>query len=343
MAGDLKTREEYLIAYHDKLLAERKDTTDLINNHLIFAYVLLGLAIAIKGSLIVKLSAGGPEFDLSKPIILDYLVVLMFLTYVIIDYNLRRFARILQETRKNSSNLTALNPQARPVDIRDIGLFVSGVAGLMLAMARAEIRLFFVRLLRLGGFHLAVEFSSLLKSSKDGSITKREATRLTYRLARHTAVWLIRLFTIFFWPFVVFGYRILVGFAILFIPLISTIAYTIADRMQIPPYQGGKLPAYIVFILQSLGWLHVLLWTTFLLIIVGTFYASITLFVRYTIDLLDDFFAELDASLTNVETAAATFASVVGASLPVDYNQTALKWDEFRRTLERARTAVRNW
>ena len=61
MAGDLKTREEYLIAYHDKLLAERKDTNDLINSHLIFAYTLLGLTIAIKEHLIVKLSAGGPD------------------------------------------------------------------------------------------------------------------------------------------------------------------------------------------------------------------------------------------------------------------------------------------
>jgi hypothetical protein len=101
MTSDPKSREEYLISYHDKLLVERKETTDMINNYLMFSYITLGITILIKSGVVSKLSAVGADVDTSKPVILDYIVILILLAYIVIDFHRRRLGRLFQEIRQN--------------------------------------------------------------------------------------------------------------------------------------------------------------------------------------------------------------------------------------------------
>jgi hypothetical protein len=135
-----KSEEEYQLALHEKLLEARKDATDFINNYMIMGYLVAGLVLLIVSGYVLKFSAVGAEVNLGGTYLMEYIVVALTLAYVLLDFHILRLSKIFHALRRSGSKLRALNVQAKVVTIEDMHFFVSGIAGVILALARRQTR-----------------------------------------------------------------------------------------------------------------------------------------------------------------------------------------------------------
>jgi len=138
--SSLKTKEEYCVALHDKLLDARKDATDFVNLYITSSYGLVALILLNVGGYVTKVSVGGAEFDLTKGYMLEYGAGLVLLAYVLISFHLRRLARVFRAIRLNGSEILKINPAAKIIGIEDMKFYVEGLCGVVLAFARMQTR-----------------------------------------------------------------------------------------------------------------------------------------------------------------------------------------------------------
>jgi hypothetical protein len=139
--GDkIKSEEDYLTSFHDKLLEARKETTDFINLYMTVCYGILTLVVLFVTGYIPKLTIGGAEFKLDQTYAAECIVALLIVAYLLMDFHLIRLSRLFREIRRSGVRIKGVNRSARLITVEDLHLFMSGLSGLVLALARAQMR-----------------------------------------------------------------------------------------------------------------------------------------------------------------------------------------------------------
>lgn len=131
-----KTREEYLISFEEKALGAVSSVFTSLDRNLIISY-------SLSVSLVIFRFHKATEFNLlgAKITIEPYLIHLLLpffisLIYLPISYQLHRIIGIYRAIINNSEELLKENADSRPISLADMRHFESGVAGLILAVAR---------------------------------------------------------------------------------------------------------------------------------------------------------------------------------------------------------------
>jgi hypothetical protein len=328
MAGDPKTPEEYLLTYHEKLLVERKEATESINTYLLLSYALIGVAVLLKEGLVSEFSQSGLKFKIDNPVLLDYLVVVVLLVYVLLDFHLSRLARIFREIRNNSSSLKSANVQSRPIDITDMRLFVSGASGLIFAIGRSATKVVLEGLLAIAQFDWLRHV-----------IAQQQNVTLTS---------LVRAFGAFFpWFFSTFWIsltllnRLILGCVLMLIPLFAIEFYILT-----PHYHEAWLNTHrkAIFLRLydvgvNLGATRSILFVAGVILILTTLYSSLLLFISYAKDLFEQFVKDLGVSAEQLRASLGPLARELGnpgaQQNPGD--------DEFQAGLRRLHEKIRHW
>jgi hypothetical protein len=121
------------------------------------------------------------QVKLDSPHLLDYIVILIYLAYLLIDFHLLRLSRIFHALRQNRMRVLAFNPESILVDVEDMHLFASGTVGLVLELARIQVAYGILHLERMA------DFLFLGATKEDAAALIRiyvdllDGNRLTYR------------------------------------------------------------------------------------------------------------------------------------------------------------------
>jgi hypothetical protein len=134
----LKNEEDYLLALHEKLLEARKGATDFISNYMITCYGLFGFLLLFAVGGITAFTIGGANVKLDQSYLPEYILIVVLLCYALVDFHLLQLSNIFRNIRRNSAALSSINPTARVVNIDDMHLYVTGLIGPILAVARSS-------------------------------------------------------------------------------------------------------------------------------------------------------------------------------------------------------------
>jgi uncharacterized Zn-finger protein len=288
----LKTREEYHLAVHDKLLEARKDATDFINIYMISCYGFLGLVILLFTNSLSKLDLAGFEIKLDQTYAPEYVVALLLLAYTLIDFHLLRMGRLFRAITRSSVELSKINPCARVVDVNDMHLFLSGIVGIMLAPARSQTNWI---LARLGRMPTKI-FQGLLGGVVDASKTPSKRSKRWKLLATFWAFFRPMLFPWLSIPGTQLVLRFVGACFLIYLPLVATTSLVLYTKYH--QIQYFELKSYLsqfasfdkALLCASVG---VFLYTT---------YAWIVLCLSYCFDALNGLIRDFESSLEEVTT-----------------------------------------
>lgn len=219
-----RSREDYLIAFHDKLIAERKEAIDFLNYYILACYAFIGLAALIRVGAITAFNYQGATIDLKNSRLLEYLSLLILLAYGLIGFHMVRLSNLFFAIRLNASELIGINPQARVVDVVDATLFAPGILGVVIAVARAQTRAVLARLL--SGEDLAAIQSA-------AALAATPSARNAARFVRATYLWGTQL------PAAIYQLllRFLASVILVLMPLVLTATYVLRDRVSFGDFE----------------------------------------------------------------------------------------------------------
>jgi len=311
----LKTIEEYRIALHDKLLDARKDATEFINTYMLACYGLFGLLVLLLTGVVSKIKIGDTE--ISGRYVAEYVVLLIILAYILIDFHLLRLARICRNIARSSVALSTINTNAKVVDLADMHLFVPGIAGLMLAPAHSQTQWLINKFRRLS-IGVIRRFIDMVVS-----IQKQMGDRhgpSPWPLAQAT----LRFFPSLLFPFFSFsggllGLRVVIANIVVFLPLAG--AMCVLFYVKYGQIIYVNLVSYIAKIdIFDLGLIAV-----FIGIVLYTIWAWFTVCLSYSLNEFINVVNDLGRSIDDL-------GGVLGVELEVP-----------RSEIERLRDTVQNW
>ena len=132
----LKTREEYLLGFGQGLLTALPDIYKTMDGHLLKAYALAGALVIFNWKSATAFVFFGATLSVSSDQIFLLVPLVVALLYFLITFQLFRLAQLYRSLGSAGNDLRVLNPQARPIMLADMQLFETGIAGLVLALAR---------------------------------------------------------------------------------------------------------------------------------------------------------------------------------------------------------------
>jgi hypothetical protein len=134
--NELKSREDYLIAFEEKLILSFKDVFKSIDRNFIVTYGLSLLMALFAWGSVKEVSFMGAKLAVSGSDLYIFIPFFISAIYILISYQLYRIAIIYRSLNANSLEIISLNSNARPIYLFDMKHFEGGIAGLILALAR---------------------------------------------------------------------------------------------------------------------------------------------------------------------------------------------------------------
>jgi len=314
---ELKSKEEYCVKFHDKLLDAHKEATEAINGYMLTCYLLVGFMVLTYSGSISKVIFNGIEVKLDH--LGQYTTILVYLIYLVMSFHMLRLARIFRAIRRNASTLLSINKNARVFDIPDLGLLLPGVSGIMLATARLQMG-YFVKLILKAPVQIFQDFLVGVVDMK-----QNPADWSNWRIAVFGVKIVVRMYFIF--GSVLTGISLLVfviALTLVYFPLPT--CFSLLESMQgLTQTKFMQLPLFDQFLTVGLFVLSLIVfasWAT-----MSFFYS--TDFLR---GLADDIDRALPALAAFVES---TPASAQAANLP--------KWEEVQVTLKNLQATLQSW
>lgn len=189
--------------------------------------------------------------------------------YSLTGYNFIKIASIFRQINKTSEEIVQINPQAKPVMIRDMNLFSFGLVGLILSLSRWQAR----RLLTSERLDIERPISNFLQRL---SIPNNFFPILISLLSAFVIInnWILNVLL-----------RFLILLAVFLIPALALLSYT-----------------YLEFFYQKSSWfsLPLLSFITLLLSTILMCFFGFILFSAYVIDIIDSFKSELKDVVTRI-------------------------------------------
>lgn len=314
---ELKSKEEYYIKFHDKLLDAHKEATEAINGYMLTCYLLVGFMVLTYSGSISKVIFNGIEVKLDH--LGQYTTILVYLIYLVMSFHMLRLARIFRAIRRNASTLLRINKNARILDIPDLGLLLPGVSGIMLAAARLQMGYFVKRILK-----APVQiFQDFLVGVVD--MKQNPADWSNWRIAVFGVKIVVRMYFTFV--------GVLTGISLLVFAIALTLVYfplptcfSLLESMQgLTQTKFMQLPLFDQFLTVGLFVLS---------LIVFACWAAMSFF--YSTDFLRGLADDIDRALPALATfVESTPASAQAANLP--------KWEEVQATLKNLQATLQSW
>ncbi|HEV3457556.1 MAG TPA: hypothetical protein VHG32_13415 [Thermoanaerobaculia bacterium] len=132
----MKSREEYLCSFQDKLLATLGETYKSLQQSFLLAYGLSMLLLLFAWGSVADLSFLGAKLNVERPVVVSLLPLFLAAVYILIDLQLFRVAGIYSAIYVEAGEIVKLNSEARPIYLTDLQHFESGIAGVILALSR---------------------------------------------------------------------------------------------------------------------------------------------------------------------------------------------------------------
>lgn len=132
----MKTREEYLVDYENKLIVQFTEIFKNQGKNLFIIYVISGFHLLFVGGYIEKINLFGNSIDLDTNQLRLFIPYVLISLYLFVNYQTIRIAKTIHRIRNNSNEILAINENARPITTNDIFYFSSGLSGLVLAFAK---------------------------------------------------------------------------------------------------------------------------------------------------------------------------------------------------------------
>ena len=251
----MKQQEDYLWELQGRLFDALGDVYKGIDRNFVLTYSLSLALVLFDWAEISEFSLLGTKLKFSEQEVRTYIPLLLGILYSALAYQLQRLAGIYGAIRKGVQELKSAGIQSIPLNIDSARHFESGVAGLLIAMARWQAR----SLLR------RRPFAALGAQDKDGETTS------FVRILRLT------------WDFICWTQRLIwVGtllFALYLLPLIIS-GNQIRELIVLPPENSLDLIALFVLVL---------------IVVVGvaTIVCAIFLFITYFSEMLESIRGDL--------------------------------------------------
>ena len=214
----LKTREEYLIAFEEKVLGAVSGVFTSMDRNLIVSYSLSIALVLFNWEKATEFTFLGVKVAVSSEHIYRYLPLIVASIYLPISYQLYRITVIYRSIRGNAEELLQLNTKARPISLGDMRHFESGVAGLILALARWQASVLLTK-----NFFAAHDFNSKTKLLS----LFMELFSLLYAVVNWSVkviVSLATLLALFFLPLLICGYSVASRWSIAIWPPVDNLA-----------------------------------------------------------------------------------------------------------------------
>ena len=135
----MKTREEYLINYQERLLGNLKNRYSSINKNVGASYALAILITFFGSGLIEEFSFSGAKFDLNFEQVLVYSSFFISLLYILVGYSFINVSLTIRKLIESSQEVLKINESALPISVNDTIMLAFGLTGLILAFARWQV------------------------------------------------------------------------------------------------------------------------------------------------------------------------------------------------------------
>jgi hypothetical protein len=277
-----KTAEDYQLTLHDKLLEARKDATDFANVYMTTSYAILGIIVLMSTGYISKLSAVGADLNLNGTYAPEYIIILLILVYVILDFHMLRLSRIFRAIRQSGSRLKSLNTNAKVIAVEDMHLFVSGISGVIMALARAQTRemLSSVSAVSIKPFIEAAIQLNEKPTIKTFSKVMGKTILASIQISRTTA----RL-----------GIRLVVATVLIYFPIIASV-FSITAWKYAPIISHQPKTGVLWYYWQNIPIIDYAIVMMIIAVLIVTLYAGIVLAFGYSADLVGESIEKLGIS-----------------------------------------------
>ena len=266
----LKGREEYLIAFEEKLIISLQGLFKSIGRNFIIAYGLSALLALFAWGSVKEISFMGAKLAVNGSDLYIFIPFFISAIYILISYQLYRTAEIYRSLNSNSVEITSLNKDARPICLFDMKFFEAGIAGLILALARWQA----TRLLTSNPFRLP----TMDRGKKPIWFFPAIVIWRILRFVQRINNWAISLLT-----------RLMVALALFLIPLILMSHYVYQEFFKTRAFEVG-MPLFSLLAL------------VFVAIVTALF--ALRLFTTYFVDLLETFRKDLSGNAEELAIAA---------------------------------------
>ncbi len=256
----MKTREEYLNEYENKLIEQYTDIFRRQGKHLFSVYVLTGFYLMFVSGFIEELNLLGNKIEVGNEYLQLFLPIVLLSLYVFLNYQTIRIAKMIQKIRSNSAEILEINSGAKPLSSEDMFFFSSGPSGLILSFSKWQFR-----------YMISQKIYQKYKSiRRDDSLVVR--TMRLFVFLNDLGKWLIA---------TVVSLTVILGIFLLpLIAILIVILYTSDNEIL-----TGRTFIAIIAILS--------------ITILGTAVATMTLLIFYLNDLIEDLKTNLESSVAD--------------------------------------------
>jgi hypothetical protein len=136
----VKSREEYLLKYEERLLTSLGAVYQSVNRTVALMYTTTAIVLLVEWGRVTELNLFGAKLPLNGLEVIVAGPVILSVLAVFLDYSLITASRVLRELKENAEELLKLNADAKPVSLITLDLFGTGVIGFLLSFARGELR-----------------------------------------------------------------------------------------------------------------------------------------------------------------------------------------------------------